>query len=1422
MVNEKGAKMVKNILSSMLMIVSLSVMPVYATADSGNASENADGSRTLHHHVPAQVYKAHKLHHHHSASALDLRITLAVNNEAELDTLIESIKDPKSPNYHHYLTPDQFTQQFGASDIDIKQVKHYLRAHGLWVTGQSPNGLVLNVSGTVSDIEKAFGVNIFDYQNSDGTVFFSTDTDPTIPAEIVTKITSVGGLENVVKLKSHAQMISNPLGAQLSQNGATTSQPQVVTPKYGTGWNGYLAPKDIYKAYNLNTLPLISSSRQNVTLFELDGYLQSDITAYESAFGLSHVPLQNVLIDGFSGNPTIAKDSVEVTVDTELVEAFAPTSSKILVYEASNTLQGWEDEWTRIANDKDQYGNLVNTVVSCSWALAEDEAGPYAQFDKILFQQMAAQGQAVFVASGDWTAYNGQSSLSVNEPSSEPYVTSVGISVLNFNNDGTFGSETGSSISGGGVSSLYTIPSYQQGMISANSKGSTSMRNLPDVALTADPSTAYALYVAGSWSGWCGSSLASPIWASFISRVNQARAIAGKPILGFVNPSLYQIAKSANYASDFHDITSGNNGYYPAVAGYDLVTGLGSFNGANLYNDLAGYNATLPSVPTGLSAVVSLGKVQLSWNSSPGSNIKYNVKRSTNIAGPYTNITILGGIAQTSFADTSTSPYIVYYYVVSVVNSVGESLNSLPIGGYITSVPSVPSGLVAIPDNTEVGLSWNNSVGASYYNIKRSTSLTGSYANIATTSYNYYLDKNLTNGTTYYYVVSAVNSLGESVNSLQVKGAPFLPLPSQPQIYSAVIGKDSTNGKTMVTLNWGVSNFAATYNIKKSTVIDGTYSTIGSTSATSFKDESSFTAGTTYYYEVSSVNASGEGVNSYPSNVTFVAPAPSLSANPGVNNVLLSWNSTPGVINIKRSGNSGGPYSLVVSGYINGSYLDTSAITGKTYYYVVSLTNAGGESPNSNEVKAVPIVAPSLPAPSGLFANGSNTMVTLGWNAVAGASSYSVKRSTSKTGLYAFVQTITSNSFIDSNLVNGTTYYYIVTTWVNINGISYPGPDSAPISATPTNQTIPPAPTGLLASVVNNQIVLSWSASSASVNYNVKRSTVSGGPFNSSSVLVSGLKGNSFIDSSVTNGATYYYVVSAVNAVGEGPNSNQLTVLVKLQQAAPTGLKAVVNNGTITLSWNYLAGDSYYLVKRSTSVSGPFVVFSQTNGNQVTDPALQPNTTYYYTVSSYSYLNGDNIPSPNATPVSAFATFLAPTLSVVLNNNQPSLTWTNCPWAIYYKVSARSPNVGGGFPYTLTNGITVTNFIDTTAVQSGATYYYTISAISAGNVVLNSNEVSVTLPTPPPPSSPTGVKAVSSKGSVALSWNPVSGSVFYWVKKSKISGGPYTYYWGTVAAQFTDTNVTSGVPYYYVISTYYWKGNNLTESPNSIQVTGNP
>ena len=275
-------------------------------------------------------------------------------------------------------------------------------------------------------------------------------------------------------------------------------------------------------------------------------------------------------------------------------------------------------------------------------------------------------------------------------------------------------------------------------------------------------------------------------------------------------------------------------------------------------------------------------------------------------------------------------------------------------GGGGGNPPATPTGLTATAGNAQVSLSWTASSGATSYNVKRSTT-SGSEATISSPSGPSYTDTTVTNGTKYFYVVSAVNSHGESANSTEASATPTLVAPAAPT------GLTATPGNAQVSLTWNASTGATSYNVKRSTT-SGSEATISSPTGTSYTD-STVTNGTKYYYVVTAVNAAGESANSTEVSATpnAVPAVPTgLTAIPGNAQVALTWNVSAGATsyNVKRSTTSGSGYSTV-SSPTTASYTDTTVTNGTTYYYVVTAVNSAGQSGNSNQASATPALPPT-------------------------------------------------------------------------------------------------------------------------------------------------------------------------------------------------------------------------------------------------------------------------------------------------------------------------------------------------------------------------------------------------------------------------------------------------------------------------------
>jgi fibronectin type 3 domain-containing protein len=369
----------------------------------------------------------------------------------------------------------------------------------------------------------------------------------------------------------------------------------------------------------------------------------------------------------------------------------------------------------------------------------------------------------------------------------------------------------------------------------------------------------------------------------------------------------------------------------------------------------------------------------------------------------------------------------------------------------------------------------------------------------------------------------------------------------------------------------------------------------------------------------------GSGGNTKPGGGSAPAEPTGLSATAANAQVNLSWSAGSGAsaYYVKRSTTSGGPYTQIAAPAAT-NYTDNNLANGTKYFYVVSAYNSYGQSSNSAEVSATP-TAPSPPtAPTGLTAIAGNAQVALNWSASSGATSYNVKRSTASGGPYTTVSSPTVTNYTNTGLTNGTKYYYVVSA-VSAAGESV---NSAQVNVTPAAPATPPAPTGLQATGGNAQVSLTWAASTGATSYHVKRSATSGSGY----AQIAAPTAANYTDTTVTNGTAYYYVVSALNAVGESANSGQAT-------ATPANVAADV---TITIDPTktkpispYIYGMNFY---NGVTGAPPHLTFDRDGGNRWT--AYNWETNASNAGSDYIYDN-DNYLSSSTVPAEAVRSFIA-------------------------------------------------------------------------------------------------------------------------------------------------------------------------------------
>ncbi|HEU5352163.1 MAG TPA: Ig-like domain repeat protein [Terracidiphilus sp.] len=530
----------------------------------------SQGQQKLHKHVPPVVAngQAKRVGPLPPSQAIDMTVVLPLRNQTALTNLLGELYDPSSPNYRHFLTVQEFTDQFGPTEQDYGTVMQWAKDHGLTVVSQSKNRITLDLRGSVAQVSTVLGVAMNTYRDPNGKrTFFSIDRDPTLDLSVPIK--HIEGLNNysvpqpMLKRKKNASPIANVLGS---------------------GPGGYYLGSDMRAAYYGGTL--LTGTGQSVGLLEFDGYRLSDVDLTFNNAGQSYsVPINNVLLDGTTG--AAGSDDAEEVLDIVQAIGMAPGLNQVRVYIGTSDA----DILNSMASED------ICQELSVSWSWVPDDPAT----DDGIFQEFATQGQSIFVASGDQGAYDAAISPYFY-PAEDVYVTAVGGTHLITNYGG--GPWAGESAwnsdgygSGGGVSpDGIPLPSWQQGAANWPNGGSNSLRNVPDVAMEGDLDNFFCDlgFCAG---GEGGTSFAAPRWAGFMALINQQAVETGSAPaggLGFLNPTIYSIGEGANFNADLHDVTDGNNDtadqlvWYNAVSGYDLVSGWGSPNGQNLIDALAG------------------------------------------------------------------------------------------------------------------------------------------------------------------------------------------------------------------------------------------------------------------------------------------------------------------------------------------------------------------------------------------------------------------------------------------------------------------------------------------------------------------------------------------------------------------------------------------------------------------------------------------------------------------------------------------------------------------------------------------------------------------------------------------------------------------------------------------------------------------
>jgi kumamolisin len=619
--------------------------------------------------VPRLVRSATDLGGLDPLRTLHVLLPLERANQRALDEYVENVYRPHSADFHHFLSPAEFGERFGAPVQRVGSVIRTLRNLGLQVSAPAPNRLFVEASGPVALLETVFGTSLHNFTLG-GRSFYANIRDIRLPGALAGAVTGVIGLDDLGRPHPMVRAIDpsvrnapTPALGPIGQNGGVTPCPAAVAGV------GYTAPQ-LATAYNFNGLYAKGFLGQGMSaaLVEFDDYHDGNVRAMKACYHLT-TPVTRRLVAGGSGGPPGAAEIEDMADITTMLEML-PKLAHLYVYVAPITSVGELQLYSSVVTD-----NLA-PVISSSWGNCEElNSAADNRLYATITQEAAAQGQQIFQATGDSGAVDCSSifpaptggSISVEQEAAVPWVTGVGGTNLGARTaNGLPGprdeaSWNSSGAGGGGVSSLWRMPSWQYALPSARHAPGASRtacgapkgqlcRAVPDLSANADPSfgmqgsklqftdsvgsPGYSIYCAtancslagqlglplpdlgeiGGWQPIGGTSLSAPLTAAAAVLWGQQAKAAHLRGLGLLNPSLYRIAADpAKYARDFHDITAdGNDGRYDksvcppgcnphrlyrAAKGYDMATGLGSYDATNLGADLVAEATRLTVIP---------------------------------------------------------------------------------------------------------------------------------------------------------------------------------------------------------------------------------------------------------------------------------------------------------------------------------------------------------------------------------------------------------------------------------------------------------------------------------------------------------------------------------------------------------------------------------------------------------------------------------------------------------------------------------------------------------------------------------------------------------------------------------------------------------------------------------------------------------
>jgi hypothetical protein len=537
-----------------------------------------------------------------SAQAVSLEVVLPPSNPAGLSAALAALDDPSSPQYHHWLTPAEFAARFGPSATAVTRVDDWLGGVGMHLS--RPSTFAVRASAPAGAVESGLGVSLRNYA-LDGRHFYAADRAPLVPSGVSGDVVALLGLDTEPQLHAalephRAGTAGGPGALVPDASGASVPHADGLTPcgaaTTAASQTGSFTPDQVGSEYHIGTVTAAgeNGAGSTVAVYELAPHLQSDVSTYETCFGLDNTVTKVTVDTGGTPDPG---GTVEADADIEEVATQAPGAS-ILSYEGPNSAQGAFDTWSAIVSQNSA------SVISTSWGECEPSAAQDGSLtaDDMLFQEAAAQGQTVVAATGDSgsedclpASAGTDTSLEVDFPSSDPSVTAVGgttftsggASVAWNDCEGAVGPScatlSGDEGSGGGGISQYAVrPSWQPAdweWGSATFACGTNCRDTPDLAANAGSGEVF--FANSGWGSFVGTSIASPVIAGLVGDVSGGCTAPRKGILG---PVLYGLVAQDEYGSALTDVTSGDNDLtrtytgtrFPATSGYDTTSGVGT------------------------------------------------------------------------------------------------------------------------------------------------------------------------------------------------------------------------------------------------------------------------------------------------------------------------------------------------------------------------------------------------------------------------------------------------------------------------------------------------------------------------------------------------------------------------------------------------------------------------------------------------------------------------------------------------------------------------------------------------------------------------------------------------------------------------------------------------------------------------------